>query len=197
MSSHEPKKKFASPLDRAVVDSHDIWEKVANGERVDGPQLLSEAAVAAIVENVIATDLLVRGETAGVRQRAPTEKPREKTDPRGPETTDKDKSDQGIDPRITRGAEVTELYKLLMRLATLAKGNKSESELRGKYETAFKTLWDAIDRSKTLKPKEKKDFFRMLTDAGESDRYEFIANILGSTPNTVRGWRFWKPKPKK
>ncbi len=97
-----------------------------------------------------------------------------------------------------RKDEVVQLYDLLKRLGDLPNVNKSEEALRGKFEDAFKPLWDAIDQSKTLTATDRKKIFRQLADAGQRERYEFIANILGSTPDTVRSWRFpRKPKKKK
>jgi hypothetical protein len=89
-----------------------------------------------------------------------------------------------------RRDEVVQLYDLLKRLAGLPSVNKSESALRIKFGDALKPLWDAIDQSTTLTAKDRKLFFRQLTNAGEHERYEFIANLLGSTPDAVRGWRF-------
>ncbi|HXN26801.1 MAG TPA: hypothetical protein VN902_06740, partial [Candidatus Acidoferrales bacterium] len=95
-----------------------------------------------------------------------------------------------------RKYEVVQLYDLLKRLKGLRSVDKSEPALRIKFGDAFKPLWDAIDQSKTLTVKDRKDFFRQ--DAKEFERYEFIAKILGSTQAAVRTLRFpRKTKAKK
>jgi hypothetical protein len=95
-----------------------------------------------------------------------------------------------------RKDEVVQLYDLLKRLKGLPSVDNSETALRIKFGDAFKPLWDAIDQSKTLTVKDRKDFFRQ--DAKEFERYEFIAKILGSTQAAVRSLRFpRKTKAKK
>jgi hypothetical protein len=99
--------------------------------------------------------------------------------------------------KTARKDKVVQLYDLLKRLGDLPNIYKSEPALRAKFEDAFKPLWDAIDQSPTLTVRDRKLFFRQITNAGERERYEFIANILGSTADTVRSWRFPRRTKKK
>jgi hypothetical protein len=120
-------------------------------------------------------------------QNPPPDQPTPKSEPRIP-----------YEIATARKDEVVRLYGLLKRLKGLPSVDKSEPALRIKFGDAFKPLWDAIDQSSTLTAKDRKLFFRDLTNAGERERYQFIADILGSTPDTVRGWRFpRKAKTKK
>jgi hypothetical protein len=55
IQKHEIEKR----VNRAL-DQHNLWQQVAQGEAIDGPKLLSEAAITSIVENAIATEILTR-----------------------------------------------------------------------------------------------------------------------------------------
>src|SRR5258708_3220914 len=183
MSSDEPKKKFASPLDRAVVDSHDIWERVANGERVEGPRLLSEAAVAAIVENVIATDLLAHGEPAGVRQRAPTEKPR--------------------DPASTPGRKKPNLSKILQQGKDCEERAQEIAKIRRLVRAEGRTIhevrldhpefgiWELVQAL----PKDRRDSFAKPMQWGPAKGFanNLLAEFKDRSPSTInrlrKAWR--------
>ena len=114
---------------------------------------------------------------------------------KGKETADEVQSHQRTQWTAALGVEVEQLYGLLKFLGKRAKGNKTESDLRDRFRDECKLVWDAIDRSKTLTQKDRKDFFGTLAGAGEQEFYQFIADLYGNVGwSTVKRWRFTKPK---